>query len=404
VAAVLLALAPASASAAPSVSLTGISSQAPVSGKVTLGADTSSGVTQVKWYVDGDEVGWDYGAPWQANWHSPSVADGRHTIFAKAADGAGAWGTSAVVTFTIANDAAVEVTSPAAGSTVSGAVTLSATASDPTGVRQMKWYVDGAEVGWDGSAPWQVSWSSAGVAAGKHMIFAKAQNGEGDWITSAARSFTVQSTQSTLVFEDDFDGTTLNTASWSPYNSAGHAGHGLRRPSAITVSNGKLVVTARMVDGKLVSGGMSNRLNRTYGRYEFRVRTDVDPTGTMSGVLLTWPKHQWSPQFTENDIYETGKATGTRWPFRTFIHYGTSGTTQRYFVHKADASQWHTMVMDWRPSSLKIYRDGELVWTVTDTAVIPDVLHHLAIQLDARATRTLTTAVRMYVDYVRIYR
>lgn len=60
----------------------------------------------------------------------PSVADGRHTIFAKAADGAGAWVTSAVVTFTIANDAAVEVTSPAAGSTVSGAVTLSATESD----------------------------------------------------------------------------------------------------------------------------------------------------------------------------------------------------------------------------------------------------------------------------------
>ena len=73
-------------------------------------------------------------------------------------------------------------------------------------------------------------------------------------------------------------------------------------------------------------------------------------------------------------------------------------------MHKADASKWHTMVMDWRPSSLKIYRDGELVWTVTDTAVIPDVLHHLAIQLDASATRTLTTPVRMYVDYVRIYR
>lgn len=56
-----------------------------------------------------------------------------------------------------------------------------------------------------------------------------------------------------------------------------------------------------------------------------------------------------------------------------------------------------------RPSALKIYRDGVLVWTLTDTAAIPDVLHHFNIQLDALNTRTLTTPVRMYVDYVRIY-
>lgn len=30
-------------------------------------------------------------------------------------------------------------------------------------------------------------------------------------------------------------------------------------------------------------------------------------------------------------------------------------------------------------------------------------LGHAGIQLDARATRTLTQPVRMYVDYVRIY-
>jgi hypothetical protein len=206
----------------------------------------------------------------------------------------------------------------------------------------------------------------------------------------------------TLLFEDNFDGSSLNTTSWVPYNSPGHNGNGLRRPEAFSVANGLLVVTAKMVDGKIVSGGMSHRLNMTYGRFEFRVRTEKDPTATMSGVIMTWPKYQWSPEFTENDIYETGTGT-TRWPFKTFIHYGYTYSTQKIFSHDADASEWHTMAMDWRASELKIYRDGVLVWTLTDKAAIPDVLHHMSIQLDARATRTLTTPVRMYVDWVRIY-
>jgi hypothetical protein len=61
------------------------------------------------------------------------------------------------------------------------------------------------------------------------------------------------------------------------------------------------------------------------------------------------------------------------------------------------------MAMDWSPSAIKIYRDGALVWTITDPAAIPDVPHHLCIQLDALGSGTLTQRVRMAVDWVRIY-
>jgi beta-glucanase (GH16 family) len=207
-----------------------------------------------------------------------------------------------------------------------------------------------------------------------------------------------------LVFEDDFNGTTLNTAGWSPYKSAGNAGNGLRRPSAFSLDgDGHLVITARMINGRIVSGGMSNRLNQTYGLFEFRVRTDPDPTGTMSGVVLTWPQSGRWPKDGEEDIYETGDAVNTRWPFSSFVHY-TSRNRQYSFHHHADGAQWHTMAMDWTADAIKIYRDGVLVWTIHDKAAIPDVAHHLCIQLDAKATRTLTTPVRMYIDDVRIYR
>jgi len=206
-----------------------------------------------------------------------------------------------------------------------------------------------------------------------------------------------------LVFEDTFSGTSLNTGSWSPYDSPGHSGNGLRRPSALTLDGaGNLVVTAAMSDGVIVSGGMAHRGNYRYGRFEFRVRTEVDPTGTTSGVILTWPQSEHWPEDGENDIYETLNLKGTRSPFMSFVHYGASNE-QYWWRHDADGAQWHTMAMEWTETAITIYRDGALVWTVTDKVAIPDVPHHLAIQLDPITNTPLAASVRMYVDYVRIY-
>jgi beta-glucanase (GH16 family) len=208
----------------------------------------------------------------------------------------------------------------------------------------------------------------------------------------------------TLVFQDNFDGGRLDTARWAPYYSRGNAGHGLRRPSAFTLDGkGNLVVTARMVNGVLVSGGMAARRYDTYGRFEFRVRTEPDPTGTTSGVVLTWPQSGNWPVDGENDMYETGNLASTRFPFDTFVHYGRSNK-QYSFVHRADGAAWHTMIMDWSANAIKIYRDGQFVWSLTDRRAIPDVPHHLSIQLDALTPRALAHPVRMYVDYARIYK
>ncbi len=206
-----------------------------------------------------------------------------------------------------------------------------------------------------------------------------------------------------LVFADDFNGRAVNTAHWNLYNATGNGGNGLRRPSALSLDrHGDLVITASMANGEIVSGGMSSKLNLVYGTFVFRVRTDPDPTGTMSGVVLTWPRSGRWPEDGEEDIYETGAAAGTRRPFSSFMHYGASNQ-QYYFRQNANGAQWHTMAMNWSPHAIRIYRDGALVWTVKDRAAIPHVPHHLCIQLDARATRRLVRPVRMYVDYVRIY-
>jgi len=75
-------------------------------GVVTLGASASdaTGVVRVKWFVDGVQVASDSAGPvWERSWSTASVSNGRHRLIAKARDGAGNWGSSRSVSFTVAN-------------------------------------------------------------------------------------------------------------------------------------------------------------------------------------------------------------------------------------------------------------------------------------------------------------
>ncbi len=207
-------------------------------------------------------------------------------------------------------------------------------------------------------------------------------------------------TQWRQVFNEDFDGTTLDTTKWSAFYGAGHGGNGVRRPSQVKVENGNLVLTSQMINGVLTSGGIAGRTGYTYGRFEFRVRTDRDPSNATSGIVLTWPQAGGWPATGENDIYETGY-DGSRTSFYSFIHYGATNQ-QHWFRHSIDASQWQVMAMEWEANALRIFRNGELVYTVTDPETIPDVAHRLGVQLDA-GKPTMTGVVRQYVDYLRVY-
>jgi hypothetical protein len=123
----------------------------------------------------------------------PTLTSGSHTFSVRASAGGVTDSTPASRTFTVdITKPTVTATAPAAGSTVSGVIVLEATASDPTGVTGVKWYVDGVEVtsDYDG-APWSRSWSTAALANGSHKVYAKARDAAGNWGTSKTISFTV---------------------------------------------------------------------------------------------------------------------------------------------------------------------------------------------------------------------
>lgn len=87
----------------------------------------------------------------------------------------------------------VSLSAPAGGtSVVSGTpLTISATAADNVGVSKVEFYVDGAMVNSDATAPYSYSWPTNGVAAGSHSLSARAYDAAGNTATSAAVNITL---------------------------------------------------------------------------------------------------------------------------------------------------------------------------------------------------------------------
>lgn len=89
----------------------------------------------------------------------------------------------------------VAITAPAAGVTVSGAVSLTASASDNVGVASVQFRVDGANVGSPvTAAPYTFLWDSTTVTNGPHTVTAVAKDAAGNATTSAGVSVTVSNT------------------------------------------------------------------------------------------------------------------------------------------------------------------------------------------------------------------
>src|SRR6185437_9231583 len=75
----------------------------------------------------------------------------------------------------------VAMSAPANAATVSGAVTVSATASDNVGVVGVQFLLDGANLGAeDTTSPYSVSWNSATVSNGSHTLSARARDAAGN--------------------------------------------------------------------------------------------------------------------------------------------------------------------------------------------------------------------------------
>jgi hypothetical protein len=102
-----------------------------------------------------------------------------YTLDATAADSAAASSTMSHASFVVyaappvvdTTAPTVSITSPSAGSNVNGGrVTISASASDASGIQAVEFYIDGVLLARDTAAPYTANWNLRKVAAGTHSI------------------------------------------------------------------------------------------------------------------------------------------------------------------------------------------------------------------------------------------
>jgi len=181
---------------APAASITSPASGATVSGIVEVAASATDavGVTKVEFLLDGALQATDTTSPYSWSWATAASANGSHTLVAKAYDAAGNVGTSPTVSVTVRNDTTApvaSVTSPASGATVSGTVSVAASATDAVGVTKVEFFLDGVLQATDTASPYSWSWATTGSANGGHALVAKAYDAAGNVGTSSTVSVTV---------------------------------------------------------------------------------------------------------------------------------------------------------------------------------------------------------------------
>jgi len=169
---------------------------------VSATATDTNGVSRVDFFIDADATpaGTDTSNPYSAALNVSALSEGSHLFGAKAYDSVGNMATASGVTVTLDRTApAVALTQPADGSTASGSITISATASDINDIAMVEFTLDGSILlGTTITAPYELQWDTSGTSNGPHTVTAKAYDRAGNTTMSASRTVTVQSPDSVL--------------------------------------------------------------------------------------------------------------------------------------------------------------------------------------------------------------
>lgn len=210
-----------------------------------------------------------------------------------------------------------------------------------------------------------------------------------------------------VVGGDEFNQTShaVNTNKWSVYDSAGHAGKGIRSPEAWWVHDGMATVKG---DSNGTTGGMSAKWSGAdvkYGRWEVRMKTYASATSPRDPkyhpVLILWPANGDWPCGGEVDFSEGTSTDVTKTNF--FYHYSCENKQTSISIPN-DTSQWHNYAVQWTQYGITGYIDGEVWFTDYDTSHLPKGAMHLTVQLDwfpesGKSTQTTW----MDVDWARQY-
>jgi beta-glucanase (GH16 family) len=225
-----------------------------------------------------------------------------------------------------------------------------------------------------------------------------------------------------LVFGDEFNGTSLDYSKWHDYRPWGGRDNGssymvnhdttiggVNLTSDMWVSGGELhlgtqATPAFTTGGKtytatsaMITTGISPYTSFSSGYFEIRARLPQGPNNWPA----FWMTNGWPP---EDDIMEW-KSSGGPW-----FHQGLYGMDHAWHDHSstgsaAPSSNWHTYAMEWGPGFQNFYVDDQLRYSTSGTFV-PGGANPQYLLLGGGTTSSAinnSADNTLDVDYVRVY-
>ena len=284
------------------------------------------------------------------------LAAGTYYYVVVAADTAGNTAPSAQASGTAQADTTaptVSLSSPTAGSTVSGVVSVAATASDDVGVQSVQFKLDGANLGApDTTAPYGLSWDTRTASDASHSLSAVAVDAAGNQTTSSLISVTVNNPTGAagLVAAYGFSETSGTTT--ADQTGLGHTGTVSGALRSATGKFGRALTFDGINDWVTVAD--QNDLDLTTG---MTVEAWVYPTTTNNAWRTVLAKEQ--PGGLAYSMFSRTSSPGR--PCGIIFTSGTEQLVQGSASLPANA--WSHLTSTYDGSALRLYVNGTLVAT-----------------------------------------
>jgi len=213
------------------------------------------------------------------------------------------------------------ITAPASGATVSGAVNVTASASDNVGVTNVEFYIDGGLAGSDATSPYAFSWNTAGLVNGSsHTIASKAYDAAGNVGTSATVTVTVN------------NGAVAQNAVYDATIKAPKCGTVGISCDSVALLNGRATLGPEPNQPNTVNVSCADGTSGTYHSDESNDRIKVsttDGSALAAGktVRIDATVFAWStPSADHLDLYYAANANSPTWVFIATITPTAAGT------------------------------------------------------------------------------
>ncbi|TDW96739.1 family 16 glycosylhydrolase [Dinghuibacter silviterrae] len=223
-----------------------------------------------------------------------------------------------------------------------------------------------------------------------------------------------------LVWSDEFNGTSLNTANWNieTGNPGVNSEEEAYEANNITVTGGNLVITAQQQSaaGQNYTSGRMNtngKVSVQYGRIEASIKLPLGqglwPAFWMLGTNIG--SVGW-PQCGETDIMEHVNTDNTIYGT---IHWYDNGATQYGGNTQTTPTDYHLYAVEWTPQGINWYVDNNLYASANITNNINNtgafqnpffIILNMAVggNFPGQTVDNSVLPASMYVDYVRVYK